>query len=482
MTGENQQLAVSSENFKFTVVLGTLAAIACGVVSIVSKDLYLTALVLIAGIAITAGLLSAERALIIAVASTPFEDFFGLEFRTVKLVKLMIYAAVATTLWIRYSRRSRQFAEDPYVALLVLFLVSAGVSTLLSGSLLKSLPGFLSLALFCLFYKGVSRSTMNPQTVGRIFSIITWTGVIACIWAILQAVWGYGHAWGSPEQRLLESAGNFDLTGSSLERASSSFGSSNAAGAFFVAMFLIAFLRVVFIRAARARYLTISGLALVAIFATNSRGAIFGAMGGGAFVAWVYGTPKKRTRWFAMAICCVLLLVFAMPRQRLTDYFRVGDSIETTSLTRFQAWVGSIDLIRSRPVQGIGFYAFADQVDLPDANEDAPVHPHNGLLKCLVEQGIPGGILYVFYLIQVLRTGVRSMRETRSSAIFQWASSAITAVAVAFFAQELFDAGLTLGASSLSILFATLLGMQVSLLNQNRMTPPTSSIAAQVVS
>lgn len=478
MTGENRQYTSSKVKFRSSIVVGILAAIVCGVVCILTNDLYLTALVLIAGIAATAGLLSAEWALIIAVGSTPFEDFLGLQFRTVKIVKLLIYAVIAATLWVRYSRRSRPNAGDPYVALLVLFLVSAGISTLLSGSLFKSLQGLLSLALFCLFYEGVSRSSMNPRSVKHIFSVITWTGVIACIWAILQSLWGYGHAWGSPEQRLLESAGNFELTGSSLERASSSFGSSNAAGAFFGAMFLIAFLRVVFIRAGRGRYLAISGLALAAILATNSRGAIFGAMGGGAFVAWAYGTPRERIRWFAIAVSCLLLLVFAMPRQRLTDYFRVGDSIETTSLTRFQAWVGSIDLIRSRPIQGIGFYAFADQVDLPDASEDAPVHPHNGLLKCLVEQGIPGGIIYVLFLIQVLRTGARSIREARSNADFRWAYSAITAVAAAFFAQELFDAGLTLGASSLSILFATLLGMQVSLMSQGgaiQATPPTGA-------
>jgi hypothetical protein len=41
----------------------------------------------------------------------------------------------------------------------------------------------------------------------------------------------------------------------------------------------------------------------------------------------------------------------------------------------------------------------------------------------------------------------------------------IGGIGVCLFTQELFDAGFTMGGSSLAILFATLLGLQVSLLH-----------------
>jgi O-antigen ligase len=431
------------------------------------------ALLAMAGMALAAVVLIWPGAgLLLVVASTPFEDILGIEFRTLKICKLALIALVAFRLWLDASRNGvRQRIDDPYRGFFQLLIASAILSTLLTGSLIQSGAGPVQFLLLYGYYRSVARAPVSNQLSFRILDWIMWISYPVAILSILQTLFGYGGWLGSPAQKALEVEGRFESAWNSIERASSTFGSSNAAGAFFGAVCLIAGLHAMIFASRRLRFLLLASLCGLALLATNSRGALFG-LGLASFVYFWKSPRTSMRKWWLVwgSLLLTAILLFA-PTQGLMDYFRIRDTLAESSLSRIEAWSGAFDIIRANPVFGIGFYGFQEEVDMGDPSSEAPIHPHNGLLKALVEQGIPGGVAYLLFLWVFLRRSFESLRLCVVNRRYLWIFSSITCIGIALFAQEFFDAGLTIGTSSVAILFATLLGIQTSLVNALRARP-----------
>ena len=100
---------------------------------------------------------------------------------------------------------------------------------------------------------------------------------------------------------------------------------------------------------------------------------------------------------------------------------------------------------------------------------DTPQHPHNGFLKALVEQGPLGGCGYLLYVVTFLRCAGQAVRTSSDSSV-RWVNGTIAGAGVSLFTQELFDANLSIGGSSLAILFAAFLSLQVCSLKGPRPT------------
>jgi O-antigen ligase len=297
-----------------------------------------------------------------------------------------------------------------------------------------------------------------------LLSLIAVSLPIAII-AILQSVAGYGGLLGSREQQLIAGQGLFATFWPSLQRASATFASNNAAGAFFAASALVALLHALLLRGGRLAYLSITAAVMAGLALTFSRGAIFGLLAGLFFVVCTIG--RARLQWIVgLSVPAVLLALFAfVPLSQVLGYLRVDDDLLSASVSRVNAWHGAWEMIQQHPLSGIGFYQFKETMATLEGDSDAPAHPHNGVLKATVEEGLLGGIVYLGYFAFFVKTAASSIRRFRNRPKALWIFCSIAVIGICLFAQELVDAGLTMGGSSIAILFSICLGVQTSFLN-----------------
>lgn len=399
------------------------------------------------------------------VGLTPLETFFTIDFNTLKLLKIGLIALVGFRLYMDGSDSSPAASStDPYRRVLQMLLLSTVFSALVS-SLWNTAVGLSQLLLFWGLYFALRRTKFCPRDGGRILKTVVLVSLPVAILAVMQSLFGYGSGLASNEQQAMARQEAFTTFWPSIQRACASFGSSNAAGAFFSAAGLVALLHALLLSRHRIRYLAMSGLLALGLAATFSRGAIAGLLIGLFFIALVIG--RRRLRWvLAVSLAGLLTVGYILtPMEQVLGYLRVNDDVLSASVSRVQAWQAAWTMIRQHPLSGIGFYGFKQEMLVNEGDPQAPMHPHNGLLKALVETGVIGGLAYLWYLAVFLRTSTSTLRRCVQQPELLWIFSSIAAVGVCFFGQELVDAGLTTGGSSMAILFATLLGLQTSLRN-----------------
>jgi hypothetical protein len=84
-------------------------------------------------------------------------------------------------------------------------------------------------------------------------------------------------------------------------------------------------------------------------------------------------------------------------------------------------------------------------------------------VKALVEQGLPGAVLYVSYVLLFLKTSLATMRRSVGNPVQFWLASSIAAAGACLFGQEMVEAGMVFGGSPLGIVFMILLAIQTKI-------------------
>jgi O-antigen ligase len=445
-------------------VRGTVAALL--VVSVLAADLVLHpgSMLLVLVIAASAALVieHPDLALGAVVFLTPIESFGPLNFVTTKSIKLALTALAGCALYWRYRTRAPfNKPGDLYRWPFFLMIFSASCSTLLAKSPWTSMAGLASLFVFLLFYSAVRRSGIGLEKRQTLLTIVMWSGIVASMFCIAQFLLGYSGFLGSPEQRAMEAEGVMDTFWPGIERGSAAFNGPSAAGAFLAIAALIALTHAQIFRQSRIKFLGAACLCVLGLLATFSRGALLGLLAGCGFAFWTMGFLPRRRVWLIGSLAVfVLPALFAAEGAR--NYLRLGSDLVSVSESRVDAWQATRVILRRHPLFGIGFYEFRGVAQGIEGFSDTPLHPHNGFLKALVEQGPLGGCGYLLYVAAFLRTAYNTGRNTTGKPL-RWVHGAIAGAGVSLFTQELFDANLTMGGSSLAILFAAFLGLQVSL-------------------
>lgn len=437
---------------------GQLLLVSALIVSVVVNPLLSAVLVLALG-AVFFVHERAELAFWIVILLTPLETIGPITFEMTKIIKLGLTALVALVLYLdTLGGTKQQEGSDPYRWPFILVLISGIPASLLAKSPLISFAGLLTFFIFVFLYYAVRRHPALASQGPLMMKVVVAGAVVSAVLCLYQMTHGYSGIWGSTEQQSLESDQSYDTLWPLISRASAAFNGPNAAGAFLAIGSIAALMHVQLFRQFRWGYLLAFLICWAGVLSTFSRGALLGAIAGSIFALWALGW-WTRTR--AAVLACILAVgvgIVIMDRD-VQSFFRLGADLASASPTRLDAWQAASVLIRRNPVFGIGFYEFHDLSQGIVGSSDTPVHPHNGFLKALVEEGPVGGIAYLSFVFAFLLNSKRSLRGI-TAFNDRWLLASIAGIGTSLFTQELFDAGFALGSSSLAILFSSLLALQ----------------------
>ena len=264
-------------------------------------------------------------------------------------------------------------------------------------------------------------------------------------------------------------AGLFDAGG--FERVRGTFTHSNPLAAFLVLIVVMAFAHAVHLRSPGPRALAGAVLAVssAGLLVTYTRAAWLAALVGVLVVAATRGR-----RWFAAVLVSLALVVIIVPgvSARFADLAdeRTARGEPGNSLTwRTEYWGEALGLSTGSPVTGIGLLGVT-------AETDEAKQPHNDFLRAYVELGLLGLAAYLWFIWQLLVTGLRAVRKTRSG------SADDRALAVGFAGSAVGFVLMCLVANLMSqvvvgLYFAAIAGATAALLGERRPASPSRTSA-----
>ena len=173
---------------------------------------------------------------------------------------------------------------------------------------------------------------------------------------------------------------------------------------------------------------TIGGVILLATLATLSRGAAIALAAGGVIMFW----DLIRARWRIFAALAVAGIAAIFASRYLAE---TGDSIDT----RTTIWRSSVDMLRDRPVTGVGLDQFLGQygrryVRVEGWPERYTSHPHNFFLDFWLSLGL-AGLAILWLMLEAIWARARITLDTSGVT----AQRAGVAMLVAGFAHGLID-------------------------------------------
>jgi O-antigen ligase len=342
-----------------------------------------------------------------------------------------------------------------------LFAVSGFFASVMAESPLTSMAGLASLLTYIFLYRAVRRVNFQSARASKVLQTLAASGVLVSGLALAQTFCGYAGQLGSRELQAMEADGLAGTLWPGIERASALFNGPTAAGAFLAIAGVIAAVRAMVCSRRRVLFLFALVACFAGVLATFSRGAILGFFSGTAFAWFALGRGRARQLIFFL-LASALAWGALLSDNPVRGYLRIGADLASVSPSRFDVWTAAFAIIRRHPLFGIGFYQFHEMSQGVEGFSNTPAHPHNGILKALVEQGPVGAVAYLLFAAIFVKTAWRGVRSALGRE-HCWILAASGGAGIALFTQELFDAGLVIGGSSIALLFACLLAMQASL-------------------
>lgn len=183
------------------------------------------------------------------------------------------------------------------------------------------------------------------------------------------------------------------------------------------------------------------GLLVYALLLTQSRGGLVGLTA--LSTAYMYRRSGRVVPVVAAVVIAGLLLVAGSTR------LRAMDSSEASAQGRIQAWSAGLQMLKSKPVLGVGYDAFTDHHELV---------AHNAFVHTFAELGLVGGFLFVgmFFWLFVGNGTRRNVADAAGSALAGdvWASAIGMTVCALFLSRQyspVLYVVLALGAARISV-------------------------------
>ncbi|MBR3894631.1 MAG: O-antigen ligase family protein [Clostridia bacterium] len=156
------------------------------------------------------------------------------------------------------------------------------------------------------------------------------------------------------------------------------------------------------------------GACLLCIVFTWSRGAWLAILA--ALICFFVFYSGRTRRWFLWGAIPVGIAACFLPHSVTNRFLSIGSLSESSINYRFLTWRGVLAMIRAHP-WGIGAGNDAFATVFPTyavKGTERTAHAHALFLQILIEQGVPGLLIFLFFLIALVISFTRTLRSTRA--------------------------------------------------------------------
>ena len=284
----------------------------------------------------------------------------------------------------------------PILAYVVTQVISVAFSPYQAQSLRALGEEWLLLVFFL-----IANNVEGEEKVKKLFGILISVSTLVALYAI----WQHYSGLDLYRDRMLEPKGGVFLS-------LGLFDHHLTFGGYYMLVFLLASVfplgvkRSDFARVVDFASPTILGLALVFSYA---RSAWLGALAG----VFTFGLFRGR-KFILLLLLGMLLLCLVVYVIEPTSWDRIKEidlSKDKPESTRIRLWLTSINMIKDKPVWGIGLGNFSRLFDRykVEGFYDTTCHPHNDFLNVAVNSGLPGLLAYLWIWVAFFRCTLRSM-------------------------------------------------------------------------
>jgi putative inorganic carbon (HCO3(-)) transporter len=348
--------------------------------------------------------------LMLLVASFPWDDALGYPTREVSVGKLLGVALVVSYL---ASRPHRRWVPVPKVFwVLLAFLGVLVVSLLRSGRVADGAVQSMRYALFAAFAFLVVQLITDRARLVRLAEVFVVSSAAAAV------------------------VGTFRFLTSMTGRASGPIGEANDFAYMLATATPLALYLAWRQRERRALWLLASGVLLITIALTLSRGAIVGL---GLAALWAALHSRTIAKGLVAAIAGVVLLggvVLAVDSKWVDDRLNAKTAVvDENWASRKALWRGAIDMFQEEPLLGVGTGLYPHRA--AEFVYDEPwriVEPvaHNAYLEVLAEDGVIGLTLFVAFIggSWVILARARRAARRADDADGAWLALAVQASAI----------------------------------------------------
>ena len=273
--------------------------------------------------------------------------------------------------------------------LLLAFLFVYLIGAINSFSMIKSLSIWAIYAAFIFSFFMIINLIRDRKQLKHLLVTFVFSGLLVCLYGIAQYVFGW-----DTQQAWMDEEMFSDIK----MRIYSTLENPNVLGEY-ILLVLPAAIGLMWTSKKmwqKITYAGISGIMLVALIMTFSRGCWVGLMAAAAvFITFAAG------KLWGLALIALPVIPAILPESIINRFTSIGDMKDSSTSYRVYIWMGTLAMIKDFWLCGIGMgeEAFKSVYPFYSYNGIVAPHSHNLFLQILVESGAVGIILFVGIMI-----------------------------------------------------------------------------------
>lgn len=371
----------------------------------------------------------------IMVLRYPITGIFAAVFCAPLLPTMIIAGLCVFSLFSLFCKKSRNFEHEWKTtgvgAFLILLLILFFVSNLFSFSILKSMLAWGMYFIFFSFYFVILNTVKSKEQLYSLLKVFVISGAVVSVYGILQYIfkWNFQpNAW--IDKEMFEDA---------TMRAYSTLENPNVLGEYLLLILPIAavfMIKLDFKRLSKWVYIAVFAACALCLVFTQSRGCWLGFLLSTA----IFVTFYKGKLWALVPIVLVILPFF-LPQTIIDRVMSIGNMGDSSTSYRVYIWYGTVEMLRTYFVGGIGMGEGAFRTVYPFYGYDAIIapHSHNLYLQLLTEAGIGALILFLVMMICFIKNNAAICKKSVKNSYDYLISLALSAGVLGFLLQSMFD-------------------------------------------
>lgn len=351
------------------------------------------------------------------------------------LVPTMVLAAICIfTFIVLFVKKSvngdYEWKSTGVGTLLIILLGVFFVSNIFSFDVKKSLMVWAMYAVFFSFYFVIINTVKTKKEFYNLLKFFVLSGIIVAVYGILQYIfkWNTNNAW--IDKEMFEEA---------TMRAYSTMENPNVLGEYLLLLLPVAG---VFMLTGDVRklskwvYMGVFLASALCLVFTQSRGCWLGFI----LSVAIFVTFYKGKLW-ALIPFAFMALPFVLPETMVDRMLSIGDMSDSSTSYRVYIWYGTMEMLKTFAIGGIGMGEGAFRTVYPFYSYDAIIapHSHNLYLQFVVEAGIGALLLLIGLVISFMRNCIMVCKKSMKNSLDYLTSLALVSGVAGFLLQSMFD-------------------------------------------